>query len=152
MLIGTSAKRVLIAAALIPALLAAAVSAATASTATVVLGSSAFAAPDGAGWGKPHPSEIFNGGDPSGLVTHIQWSSWGGATASGHGLNAIFKPNGGYYGKLVTIELHAYDKGRCTAHGPIAYRRLSVREPARPGGPLGPGEPGGASPTVCRVG
>jgi hypothetical protein len=152
MLIGTSAKRVLIAAALIPALLAAAVSAATASTATVVLGSSAFAAPDGAGWGKPHPSEIFNGGDPSGLVTHIQWSSWGGATASGHGLNAIFKPNGGYYGKLVTIELHAYDKGRCTAHGPIAYRRLSVREPARPGGPLGPWESWGGSTTVCRGG
>ena len=91
-----------------------------------------------AGWGTPHPSEIFNGGDPSGLVTHIHWSGWGGASASGHGLNAIFRPNGGYYDKLVTIDLRAYDKGRCTSHGPLAYRRLSVREPSRPGGPVGP--------------
>lgn len=147
-----SLNAVLICAALLPALLVARHPAAQASTPTVVLGSSAFAGPAGAGWGKPHPSEIFNGGDPSGLVRHIQWSSWGAASATGHGLNAIFKPDGGYYRKLVTIELHAYDKGRCTAHGPIAYRRLSVREPARPGGLLGPWETWGGSKTVCRVG
>ena len=52
--------------------------ASAASLPTVVLGSRAFAGPQGAGWGQPHPNEIFNGGDPSGLVTHIRWSNWGG--------------------------------------------------------------------------
>jgi hypothetical protein len=136
--------------ALIPVLLL--VVACGASAPTVVLGSKAYAGHIGAGWGKPHPSKIFNGGDPSGLVTHIHWSGWGGATASGKGLNAIFRPNGGYYGKLVTIDLRAYDKGHCTAHGPLAYRRLSVREPSRPGGPVGPWEAWSGSKSLCRSG
>jgi hypothetical protein len=139
-------------AALMPALLVVVACGSAASAPTVVLGSSAYAEHIGAGWGTPHPSKIFNGGDPSGLVTHIHWSSWGGATASGHGLNAIFKPNGGYYGKLVTIDLHAYDKGRCTSRGPIAYRRLSVREPSRPGGPVGPWQAWGGSKSLCSSG
>jgi hypothetical protein len=42
------------------------------------------------------PHKLFNGGDPSGLVTHIHWVSWGGKTAIGYGLNPIFKPGGGY--------------------------------------------------------
>jgi hypothetical protein len=118
----------------------------------VVLGSTVYAGSIGVGWGNQHPSEIFNGGDPSGLVTHIHWSSWGGRTASGHGLNAIFKPTGGYYSELVTIQLHAYHKGRCTAHGPMAYQRLSVREPSRPGGRVGPWESWSGSTTLCRFG
>ena len=88
-------KRIVIAATLFSALLMAAVVGGTeASTPTVVLGSPAYAGPQGVGWGSPHPSKIFNGGDPSGLVTHIHWSSWGQASATGHGLNAIYKPAG----------------------------------------------------------
>jgi hypothetical protein len=146
-----SRKRVLASTALTSLLLVAACTAA-ASAPTVVLGSSAYAGRNGAGWGTPHPSEIFNGGDPSGLVTHIHWSGWGGASASGHGLNAIFRPNGGYYDKLVTIDLRAYDKGRCTSHGPLAYRRLSVREPSRPGGPVGPWQAWSGSKSLCSFG
>ena len=126
--------------------------AAASNSRTVVLGSSAFAGSRGAGWGKPHPSEIFNGGDPSGLVTNIRWSNWGGRTAKGRGLTSIFRPNGGYYKKLVRIQLRADDKGRCTAHGPMAYRRLSVREPSRPGGPLGAWQSWSGSKTLCRFG
>ena len=37
----------------------------------------------GAGFGQIRPSKIFNGGDPTGLVSHITWTSWGGARASG---------------------------------------------------------------------
>jgi hypothetical protein len=99
-------------------------SASVAATPTVVLGAPAFAGPQGIGWGTARPSEIFNGGDPSGLVTHIHWSSWGAATARGTGKNAIFKPQGGYYERLVTIQLRAADKGRCTANGPFVYRKL----------------------------
>ena len=103
----------------------------------VVLGSGSFAGPQGAGWGTVRPREIFNGGDPSGLVTHIRWAGWGRASALGSGRNAIFKPNGGYYAQLVTIQLRATDRGRCTATGPLAYQKLYVRVPSRPGGRLG---------------
>src|SRR5271154_5800579 len=86
----------------------------------VVLGAKAFA-PGGAGWGTSEPAEIFNGGDPSGLITEVRWSSWGGATAVGSGRNPIFKPHGGYYRKPVAIELKASGLGRCA--GRPAYTR-----------------------------
>jgi hypothetical protein len=124
----------------------------SASSPTVVLGSRAFAGPQGAGWGTPHPSEIFNGGDPSGLVTHIHWSSWGGRTATGRGKNAIFKPQGGYYQQLVTIQLRATDRGRCSQRGPLAYRKLEVREPSRPGGPVGKWGSWSGVKTLCHFG
>lgn len=124
----------------------------SASAPTVVLGSRAFAGPRGAGWGTARPSEIFNGGDPSGLVTDIRWSSWGGPSATGRGKNAIFRPQGGYYKQLVTIQLLATDRGRCGTQGPIAYRRLYVREPSRPGGPVGKWGSWSGSKTLCRFG
>lgn len=103
----------------------------------VVLGSAEFATPDGEGWGTSKPTKIFNGGDPSGLVSHIHWDSWGGATAIGYGRNAVFKPGGGYYRQLATIELRAQHLGKCRSGGPRAYTQLAYRVPARPGGPLG---------------
>jgi hypothetical protein len=118
----------------------------------VVLGARAFAGPQGIGWGTARPSEIFNGGDPSGLVTHINWSTWGGAVATGSGKNAIFKPHGGYYKQLVTIQLRASDRGRCTASGPLAYRKLLVRAPTRPGGPLGKWGSWSGAKSLCRNG
>ncbi len=39
----------------------------------------------GQGLGQAEPSKIFNGGDPTGLVKHITWQSWGAARAIGHG-------------------------------------------------------------------
>jgi len=101
----------------------------------VVLGA-ADVAVNGSGWGTAHPATIFNGGDPSGLVTRIRWSHWGSGVATGWGMNAIFKPQGGYYPQLEHIELHASRLGRCSANGPLAYRHLAFRVPDRPGGPL----------------
>jgi hypothetical protein len=124
----------------------------SASSPTIVLGSRAFAGSEGRGWGTPHPSEIFNGGDPSGLVTHIHWSSWGGPTATGRGKNAIFEPQGGYYPQLVTIQLRATDRGRCSSASGLAYRKLEVREPSRPGGPDGKWMSWSGSKTLCRFG
>jgi hypothetical protein len=116
----------------------------------VVLGSKRLVSPDGDGFGTAHPADIYNGGDPSGHVTHIRWTDWGPTVATGVGLNAILQPQGGYYPGLVTIQLRAYDIGRCTAHGPLAYRKLSAREPSRPGGPLGPWSAwGGGHTTIC---
>ncbi len=104
----------------------------------MTLGSSSFYAPNSQGFGSVRPIRIFNGGDPSGLVTGITWTSWGGKDALGHGLNAIFRPQGGYYGKLVRIDLWARDKGTCPGSSRPAYRQLLVREPSHPGGRDGP--------------
>jgi hypothetical protein len=45
------------------------------------------------GYGKVRPATVFNGGDPTGLVEHITWSSWGGPTATGHGVAYYDPPN-----------------------------------------------------------
>jgi hypothetical protein len=122
---------------------------ASAAARVVVLGSKQWALPDGAGFGTAHPKQIFNGGDPSGLVTELTWRGWGSAVATASGRNAIFKPGGGYYGRLVTIDLRAYDLGRCTATGPLAYRKLEAREPSRPGGPPGKWFAWAGARTIC---
>jgi hypothetical protein len=103
----------------------------------VTLGSSKFYAPISRGFGTVRPKEIFNGGDPSGHVTNITWDSWGGAEATGHGMNAIFKPAGGYYATQVRIDLSARNVGTCPGESHPSYRQLFAREPSRPGGKPG---------------
>lgn len=115
----------------------------------VVLGSSSSPDRYSKGFGSAHPREIYNGGDASGSVFDIRWSSWGGRTAFGVGKNPIFKPNGGYYARPVTIDLHAVDLGRCRPGGPLAYRRMYVREPRRPGGSLGKWFSWSGSSSLC---
>lgn len=112
----------------------------------VVLGSKAFEL-HGSGWGTAEPSEIFNGGDPSGLVTEIHWHGWGGAVATGYGLNSIFKPEGGYYPQPVRIELRASGLDHCGIDP--AYTRLQARVPKRPGAPLGPWFLWSGAGTIC---
>jgi hypothetical protein len=135
------------------ALVACAILATTAATAAAaadpVLGSESFAAPYGDGFGTPEPTEIFNGGDPSGSVTHITWTGWGNPTAIGHGLNPIFKPHGGYYRKPARIELRATKLGHCGKQ--LAYTRLEVRIPKKPGGKLGKWFSWSGAKTLCRA-
>jgi hypothetical protein len=119
---------------------------------TVVLGSSVFAGRYGEGWGTSRPRRIFNGGDPSGLVREIQWTSWGGSTAIGYGIHFIFKPQGGYYSQPVLIELRATGLGKCSPSGPRAYTHLSVRDPVRPEGAYGPWFAWSGAKTLCRSG
>jgi hypothetical protein len=102
-----------------------------------ILGSKAFIPRVGVGWGAYQPREIFNGGDPSGMVNGITWTYWGQPDAYGYGKTYIFKPNGGYYPGSVNAELRAYDLGRCTANGPLAYQHLDARVPSTPGGKPG---------------
>jgi hypothetical protein len=112
-----------------------------------VLGAKDFAGPDGEGWGTARPATIFNGGDPSGLVSDIHWRSWGGAQAIGWGKNSIFKPGGGYYRKQVAIELKAAALGQCGSRR--AYTHLAFRVPKRPGGRLGPWRSWSGATTIC---
>jgi hypothetical protein len=99
----------------------------------VVLGKKGLFKPGGAGWGTAHPTKIFNGGDPSGLVGSINWTDWTHSTAIGHGLTSAFKPGGGFYKKPVKIILKATDLGHCTAQGPHAYTQLRAKEQKKPG-------------------
>jgi hypothetical protein len=113
-----------------------------------VLGGFSFA-PNGKGFGTSKPRTIFNGGDPSGLVTSIRWQHWGSAHAIGFGKNAIFRPGGGYYAKRVTIELRASRRGRCPDSDAPAYLHLDFREPSHPGGRLGRWLSWSGAKTVC---
>jgi hypothetical protein len=45
------------------------------------------------GFGQVKPAKIFNGGDPTGLVTNVVWSSWGGAQATATGTSDYVGPN-----------------------------------------------------------
>jgi hypothetical protein len=47
----------------------------------------------GTGFGQVRPAEIFNGGDPTGLVSKITWQSWGGGTATGTGTSTYVAGN-----------------------------------------------------------
>ncbi len=125
--------------------------AAPAMTRQPVLGSASFIPRIGVGWGTYKPKEIFNGGDPSGLIDEITWIGWGKPESVGYGKTFIPKPNGGYYPRDVTAELRASDLGHCTAGGPLAYETLEVREPSAPGGKLGPWFVWDRVKTLCRT-
>lgn len=134
----------LLAGTLIPALMAAP----PARAAEVVLGSPTYV-PNGSGFGTPHPSSIFNGGVPSGLVTHISWHAWGSKVATGTGRTSIYKPQGGYYAKSGKVSLRAENIGQCSGQSAPAYTVLLVREPPWPGGPLGSWFKWSGTKTIC---
>lgn len=133
---------------LVACALAATVAATAGAAANPVLGSRSFAGAYGKGFGTAEPSEIFNGGDPSGSVTHIRWTGWGNPTAIGFGLNPIFKPHGGYYRKPARIELRATNLGECGTEA--AYTKLEVRIPKKPGGKLGKWFAWSGAKTLCK--
>jgi hypothetical protein len=116
-------------------------------TGPVVLGDEIYPGPNGQGFGAPHPELIYNGGDASGSIAEVHWSDWGGPVAHGRGRHPIFRPRGGYYRKPVVALLKATDLGRCEGHP--AYLRLLIKEPKRPGGPLGPWRSWAGPQTIC---
>jgi hypothetical protein len=79
-----------------------------------VLGRLAGAFAHGSGFGSVRPAEIFNGGDPTGLVTKITWQSWGGATATGTGTTTYVPANGPVAdGRPETATVVAFNLGNC---------------------------------------
>jgi hypothetical protein len=110
--------------------LAATATVAVASSSTPVLGATAFA-PQGGGFGTPHPTAFFSGDDESGYVGHIHWAHWGAATATGTGRRATGPQT------TIAIELRAHDLGSCPGSSRRAYRHLSFRQPTHPGGKFG---------------
>jgi hypothetical protein len=83
----------------------------------------------GEGFGQVRPPKIFNGGDPTGLVSHITWRSWGGARASGTGMSDYVGPGQSVAtGTQQPVTVVAFNRGTC--HGTYMYRAVEWYFPA----------------------
>lgn len=58
-------------------------------------------APNQEGYATVRPVKVFNGGDPTGMIWNITWSSWGGAQATGTG-TANWEPPGATVAEAVS--------------------------------------------------
>jgi hypothetical protein len=72
---------------------------------------------EGSGFGGVEPSLVYLGGDPTGRLTSIKWSSWGGAEASGSGSGWYVSPNTSTAdGSDRPATVTAFDLGICAGH------------------------------------
>lgn len=75
------------------------------------------------GFGQVRPATVFNGGDPTGLVSGISWSSWGGSTATGKGTSDYVGPNQTVAGGTQEpVTIVAFDLGTCD--GKLMYQAV----------------------------
>jgi hypothetical protein len=75
------------------------------------------------GFGQVEPSEIFNGGDPTGLLTHVVWKSWGGPDAAGTGISEYVGPNQNVSaGTEEPATVVAFNLGTC--NGKLMYQAI----------------------------
>lgn len=73
------------------------------------------------GYGSVRPARISNGGDPTGTIWDVTWSSWGGAQAIGHGTSYWTPLDGTTADSLARpATIVAYQLGMC--HGTLMYR------------------------------
>jgi hypothetical protein len=76
------------------------------------------------GFGHVKPPTVFLGGDPTGLVTELTWTSWGAPVAVALGSGFYTPPNKPTADSVkVPVTLDASDLGICKGHE--AYRRMS---------------------------
>jgi hypothetical protein len=69
---------------------------------------------DGSGWGQVRPKTVYNGGDPTGLVTSISWHGWGDAQAIGAGRGLYVAPGQAVaQGTIEPVRIVAFDLGTC---------------------------------------
>ena len=79
--------------------------------------------PNQAGYGTVRPSMINNGGDPTGVVSGVQWQSWGSPQAIGHGTgDYVTSDEPVAAGRPAPATVVAFDLGEC--HGKPAYRAI----------------------------
>jgi hypothetical protein len=83
-----------------------------------------FWPPDSKGYGTVRPTTIFNGGDPTGLVSHIRWHNWGKPLAVGIGEGDYVWPGLGVAdGSTAAVaRIVAFDLGTCD--GKLMYREV----------------------------
>ncbi len=86
---------------------------------------------NGMGFGQIRPQTVNNGGDPTSYVSHVKWTSWGGARALGHGRADWVWPGWcvacGSVGLSATVV--AFD--RTTCQGQTAYAYVEWYFPSR---------------------
>jgi hypothetical protein len=75
-------------------------------------------APYQTGYGRVRPHKIFNGGDPTGVVTHIHWTRWGKKRAIGRGHAEYVWPGTTVAGNdgNARAKVVAFHLGRCRGH------------------------------------
>jgi hypothetical protein len=106
-----------------PASSASAATSAAAPPAVPTLGRVAGVFEHGTGFGSVRPAKIFNGGDPTGLVSGITWNSWGGHTAVGTGTSEYVGPGQSVAtGSQASARVVAFNLGYCA--GKLMYRSL----------------------------
>ena len=73
------------------------------------------------GYGTVRPARVFNGGDPTGDIWDITWSSWGGEQATGAGTSYWVPPGAGVAGSVKEpATIVAYNLGTCD--GQLMYQ------------------------------
>ena len=78
---------------------------------------------NGIGFGQIRPPEVYNGGDPTGLVNKITWQSWGGATATGTGTSTYVSANQPVAaGTPQSVTIVAFQLGTCG--GKLMYQAV----------------------------
>jgi len=80
-------------------------------------------APSQEGYGHTKPSTVSSGGDPTGIVRHVHWTSWGGTQAVGSGISDYVGPHQTVAGgKEEKARIVAFEPGMC--HGRSAYNAI----------------------------
>lgn len=79
--------------------------------------------PASSGFGQVKPSRVDYGGDPTSFVTNVKWSSWGGATAVGHGRALWVWPGWcvACGGVVLPATVVAFGRTTCQGHSAYAY-------------------------------
>ncbi len=74
------------------------------------------------GYGTVQPTRVFNGGDPTGDIWDITWSSWGGKQAIGRGLSYAIPPGAVSVAQSIKepATIVAYNLGTC--NGQLMYQ------------------------------
>jgi hypothetical protein len=71
-------------------------------------------APSVRGYGTLRPARVYNGGDPTGDIWDITWSTWGGERATGAGTSYWEPPDAGVAGSIKEpATIVAYNLGTC---------------------------------------
>jgi hypothetical protein len=85
---------------------------------------------NGAGFGAIEPKELSLGGDPTGMLVKIKWSSWGGTQATGTG-TGYYEPAGvAVAGSLPTpATVVGFRLGRCD--GVVMYQAVEWYFPTK---------------------
>jgi hypothetical protein len=100
------------------------------SASRVTLGSKRFASevPQYQGAGRVRPKVIGDGNTCEGQASQLKWKHWGSKRATATG-SMCDSPQGctSACAQQSSAQAVAYDRGRCTAHGPRVYRRAKAR-------------------------